>query len=38
VREHYPHIPLILDAKRGDIGATARSTRAKPTTATAPMP
>ena len=22
-REHYPHIPLILDAKRGDIGATA---------------
>ena len=23
-REHYPHIPLILDAKRGDIGATAR--------------
>lgn len=24
VRERYPHIPLILDAKRGDIGATAR--------------
>ena len=24
VREQYPHIPLILDAKRGDIGATAR--------------
>jgi hypothetical protein len=24
VRENYPHIPLILDAKRGDIGATAR--------------
>ena len=23
-REHYPHIPMILDAKRGDIGATAR--------------
>lgn len=23
-RERYPHIPLILDAKRGDIGATAR--------------
>ncbi|NHZ64229.1 orotidine-5'-phosphate decarboxylase [Massilia genomosp. 1] len=23
-RQHYPHIPLILDAKRGDIGATAR--------------
>ncbi|MYM35654.1 orotidine-5'-phosphate decarboxylase [Duganella sp. FT94W] len=23
-RAHYPHIPLILDAKRGDIGATAR--------------
>jgi orotidine-5'-phosphate decarboxylase len=22
--ERYPHIPLILDAKRGDIGATAR--------------
>lgn len=22
-REKYPHIPLILDAKRGDIGATA---------------
>jgi orotidine-5'-phosphate decarboxylase len=38
VREHYPHIPLILDAKRGDIGATARSTRAKPMTATVPMP
>ncbi len=24
VRAAYPHIPLILDAKRGDIGATAR--------------
>ncbi len=24
VRSNYPHIPLILDAKRGDIGATAR--------------
>jgi orotidine-5'-phosphate decarboxylase len=23
-RQAYPHIPLILDAKRGDIGATAR--------------
>jgi orotidine-5'-phosphate decarboxylase len=23
-RQHHPHIPLILDAKRGDIGATAR--------------
>jgi orotidine-5'-phosphate decarboxylase len=23
IRENYPHIPLILDAKRGDIGATA---------------
>ena len=23
LREHYPHIPLVLDAKRGDIGATA---------------
>ena len=23
-RQHYPHIPLILDSKRGDIGATAR--------------
>jgi orotidine-5'-phosphate decarboxylase len=23
-RDNYPHIPLILDAKRGDIGATAR--------------
>jgi orotidine-5'-phosphate decarboxylase len=23
-REHYPHIPLILESKRGDIGATAR--------------
>lgn len=23
LREKYPHIPLILDAKRGDIGATA---------------
>jgi orotidine-5'-phosphate decarboxylase len=24
VRDNYPHIPLIMDAKRGDIGATAR--------------
>ncbi|WP_343732175.1 orotidine-5'-phosphate decarboxylase [Duganella sp.] len=24
VRANYPHIPLIMDAKRGDIGATAR--------------
>jgi orotidine-5'-phosphate decarboxylase len=24
LRDTYPHIPLILDAKRGDIGATAR--------------
>jgi orotidine-5'-phosphate decarboxylase len=24
IGERYPHIPLILDAKRGDIGATAR--------------
>ena len=23
-RQAYPHIPLILDAKRGDIGATAK--------------
>ncbi len=23
LREHYPHIPIVLDAKRGDIGATA---------------
>jgi orotidine-5'-phosphate decarboxylase len=23
LREHYPHLPIILDAKRGDIGATA---------------
>ncbi|GAB3463318.1 orotidine-5'-phosphate decarboxylase [Massilia terrae] len=23
IRETYPHIPLVLDAKRGDIGATA---------------
>ena len=23
VREHFPHLPIILDAKRGDIGATA---------------
>jgi orotidine-5'-phosphate decarboxylase len=23
LREHYPQVPLILDAKRGDIGATA---------------
>jgi orotidine-5'-phosphate decarboxylase len=23
VRAHYPHLPIILDAKRGDIGATA---------------
>ena len=24
LRDKYPHIPLILDAKRGDIGATAK--------------
>lgn len=24
LRSHYPHLPLILDAKRGDIGATAQ--------------
>ncbi len=24
LRAHYPHLPIILDAKRGDIGATAR--------------
>ena len=24
LRQHYPQIPLILDAKRGDIGATAQ--------------
>jgi orotidine-5'-phosphate decarboxylase len=24
VKDKYPHIPLVLDAKRGDIGATAR--------------
>ncbi len=23
LRENYPHIPIVLDAKRGDIGATA---------------
>lgn len=23
LHEHYPHIPIVLDAKRGDIGATA---------------
>jgi len=23
LRQHYPHIPIVLDAKRGDIGATA---------------
>jgi orotidine-5'-phosphate decarboxylase len=23
LKQHYPHIPIILDAKRGDIGATA---------------
>lgn len=23
IRERYPHIPIVLDAKRGDIGATA---------------
>lgn len=23
IRERYPHIPVVLDAKRGDIGATA---------------
>jgi orotidine-5'-phosphate decarboxylase len=23
LRENYPHLPLVLDAKRGDIGATA---------------
>ena len=24
LRQHYPHCPIILDAKRGDIGATAQ--------------
>lgn len=24
LRQNYPHIPLIMDAKRGDIGATAK--------------
>jgi orotidine-5'-phosphate decarboxylase len=24
LRENYPHLPLVLDAKRGDIGATAK--------------
>lgn len=24
IKQHYPHIPVILDAKRGDIGATAK--------------
>lgn len=23
IREHYPHLPIVLDAKRGDIGSTA---------------
>jgi orotidine-5'-phosphate decarboxylase len=23
IRQHHPHIPVVLDAKRGDIGATA---------------
>ncbi|WP_326940519.1 orotidine-5'-phosphate decarboxylase [Actimicrobium sp. GrIS 1.19] len=23
LRQHYPHLPIVLDAKRGDIGATA---------------
>ena len=23
LRQHYPHLPIILDAKRGDIGSTA---------------
>lgn len=24
IKEHYPHIPIILDAKRGDVGSTAK--------------
>ena len=24
LRAHYPHLPIVLDAKRGDIGATAQ--------------
>lgn len=24
IKEHYPQVPIILDAKRGDIGATAK--------------
>ncbi len=24
IKTHYPHLPVILDAKRGDIGATAK--------------
>jgi len=24
IRKHHPHLPIVLDAKRGDIGSTAR--------------
>lgn len=24
IKQHYPHLPIILDSKRGDIGSTAR--------------
>lgn len=24
IREHHPHLPIVLDAKRGDIGSTAQ--------------
>ncbi|MGA2655226.1 MAG: orotidine-5'-phosphate decarboxylase [Gammaproteobacteria bacterium] len=24
IKEHFPHIPVILDAKRGDVGSTAK--------------
>ena len=37
IREQYPDVTLVLDAKRGDIGSTASTTPAKRSSATAPM-
>jgi orotidine-5'-phosphate decarboxylase len=37
-RQIAPQVPVILDAKRGDIGSTAEQYAARPSSATAPTP
>jgi orotidine-5'-phosphate decarboxylase len=36
MRANAPRVPVILDAKRGDIGSTAEQYAARPSSATAP--